>query len=228
MPAHLRLHGLAHLTHLQGEGGLLEVGQRLTLRQPGQLTAVAGRVLIVRHLPCQLTEVGTGLQGLIHRVDAHLRGIGLFLCGLLTHHQQDVGGLHHATHRVDAVLGLCIDALSLSLQVGILDECGANLLVAISLELLLERRQRVEVCGLRSLHLQLVVHEQIDVLLHIFLVDDAFRIILIVRILKLRAQHRLAVDGHDHGIVLRLGSSCHSHHQANSKKNLSHFPIKEL
>ena len=120
------------------------------------------------------------------------------------------------------MLRLGIDALGLSLKVGILDECRANLLVAVRCKLILERLQRVQVGILGSLHLHLVVDEEIHIFLNALLVDDTVGVVLIVGILKFRTQHGLPVDGHHHGVVLCLCAHCRCCKEQGSKKDFSH------
>ena len=198
-----RQYRLAHLAFRQSEGSVVKLLQRLALRQPRQFTALGSRALVIRQATSQCAKVGSFLQGIVDGVDTHFGGILLLGCGTLSQQQQDVGGLDHATHRVDARLCLLVNLLSLSLHVGIVDEHRTDLLVAISSKLLLERRHRIQMCLFGSLHLQLIVDEQVEILLHILLVDHALGIVLVERILKFRSRHRLSIDNHNRGVVLR-------------------------
>ena len=96
---------------------------------------------------------------------------------------------------------LVVVTLCLFLHVSIGDERWTDLLVTIGTELLLERAQCIELRIKGSLHLQLIVDKEVNILLHGLLVNDTFRIVLIVRIFKLRTTDRLSVDYHDRRVV---------------------------
>ena len=223
MVASGREHGVAHLAHLQREDHPFEVGQRLSLREPGEFAAIDGRGLVFAQATRKVGEVGTVFQCLGDGVDTRLGLLLVFVSGFLAHHQQDVRGFDHTAHRVDAMLCLAIDALRLGLHIVVGDEGRADLLVAIRRELLLERGQRVHAGIFRGLHLQLVVDEEIDIVGHVFLVDDALGVVFVVRILKFRAQHGLSVHGHNDGIVLRLRIGCRCCEEQGGEKHFFHY-----
>ena len=180
-----REHGLAHFAFVQGESGLFKVGNELSLRHPRQFTAIHRRTFVVAQSAGEVGEVSTVFQCFCDGIDARLGGFLLCFGCLLTEHQQDVGRLHHSTHRVDAVGRFVVDAMGLGLNVCIGDEGRANLLVAIRHKFLAERGHRVHSSLFRGLDFQFVVDEQIDVFGHVFLVDDTVGIVLVERILKL-------------------------------------------
>ena len=108
-----------------------------------------------------------------------------------------------------------IDALGLGLHVFGCDKRWTYLLVTVSGKLLAKRLHRVQFRVESRLYLQLVVDEQIDILLHALAVYDARIVVFVVRVLKLRAQHRFVVDRHDDGVALSMNwaapPECGSH-----------------
>ena len=166
----------------------------------GQLAALACRAGVLRYALGQVGKVGTVLQCLVDRVDAHLGLVPLLLRSLLVGTNQYVRRLDESVG-ADALHGLIVNLVGLGLHVGIGDEHGQHLLVAILCKLLLIGAERVVVRVEGGTHLQLVVDEEVDVFINRFLVDDSLRVVLVVGILKLRAQDGLPVHHHDDRVV---------------------------
>ena len=73
-----------------------------------------------------------------------------------------------------------------------------------------------------GLHLELVVHEEVGILFDALLVDDAFRIVLIVVVLEFAARNGDSVDSHHDGIFLSSSCQCQSY-QCKADKYLFHL-----
>ena len=204
MIAEGRLHWLTHLTGLQRVSHVLKLLDGLAGLNPTDVTASLCRAFVVAELTGHLGKVSTSLQCSVYAVDALLGlGLSVFRC-ILGQHEQNVRRMRQSAQRINHVLRAVVDAAGLGFHVVIGDERRAHLLVAIGGELLAERLHRVHLRVECSLHLQLIVNEEVYVFLHGFLVDDTLGIVLIVAVLKLRAQHRCV--GHLHNYrVLRLG-----------------------
>ena len=200
MPAHRTQYGLRHLTHLQLVCGILKLLQRLIRTDPVELSAISGRTGILRHLLGQFGEVGTLLQSVVDRVDAHLGSLLLILGCFLLQQDEDVGR-HDQSARTDGVLRVLIHEPGLFFHIVIGNERRCDLLVTIGAEFLLVGSRRIQLCIQSGLHLQFVIDKEIDVLVHGLLVNHTLRIILVVRILKLRARNRLSCHSHDNRVV---------------------------
>ena len=105
------------------------------------------------------------------------------------------------TSRTNLIHRTVIDTVSFRHHISIGNKRRLHLLVTVLSKLLLEGAERIVLRVHGSADLQLIVDEQVHILKNIFLVDDTLRVVLIIAVLKLRAQHRLTVDGHNHGII---------------------------
>ncbi|EJW95630.1 membrane protein [gut metagenome] len=133
--------------------------------------------------------------------------------------------LAHTSCRVDALLCLLVDLVSLSLHVGVVDYRRANLLVAVVEKLALVGRHGVHFRVEGSLHLQLVVDEKVYILIYRLLVDHPFGVVFIIGIFKLGAADRLAVDGHNRRVVRALGLRHHRASQQTGREKRLQFHV---
>ena len=115
-------------------------------------------------------------------------------------------GRSDQTPLTDILLDTLIQTLGIGLDIGIRDKGGTHLLVTIHRILLLERSHGVELGIKCRCHLQLVVHKQIDIFLHTFLIDDILAIVLVVGIFKLGAGHIDPCYSH-HDWIVALGKN---------------------
>ena len=221
--AERRLHHLRHLSRLQLEGHVLVLLHELSVLHEGQLAALACRAGVLRQACGEVGEVGAALQGLVDGVDAHLGLVPLSLRGLLVGAYEDVCRLDESVG-TNALHRLVVDLAGLGLHVLVGDEHGQHLLVAVLGKLLLVAAERV-VAGVEGgKDLQLIVDEQVDVFFDALLVDDAFRVVLVVGVFKLRAWHGLAVDHHDDRVVLhRLLRPCRSKGDSSQESCQNYF-----
>ena len=165
--------GFTYFVHFEGIGHVLELLDHLIGTNPGQHAATACRTHVLRHLLCQLGEVGAVLQGLIDRVNLHLGCGTLLFGGILIQANEDVGGLNEllAFEALDHIVVVGTDFLLLG-AFGY--EERTYLLVAILAELFLIAGECVEVVVEGGKHLEFVVDEEFGIFLDILLVDDAF------------------------------------------------------
>ena len=173
VPAERRLHRARDLSRAHGVGCVLKSRDRLSLGDPVELSTLGCRRLVVRVSSRHLVEVGTLHDGAVDRVGTcgvcrHLLGRGLG-----RHHDEDVRHLAHASSSVDALLCLLVDFVSLGLHVGVVDDCRADLLVAVVEKLALVGRHGVHLRVDGSLHLQLIIDEKVHIFLHRLFVDHS-------------------------------------------------------
>ena len=139
----------------------------------------------------------------------------LLLGSLLRHAHENVRHTHESAAVVNALLGLGIDTACSLFKVVVVDKCRTQLLVAVHTEFLAEISSSVNTGSLGSKDLELEVHEKIDIFIDAFLVHHSLFIVLVVRVFELRPCDRLAVYGHDYGVVglcrhgARHGEQCH-------------------
>lgn len=82
---------------------------------------------------------------------------------------------------VDAFACVFVDGACLALYVVVVDERRAYLLVAVHAELVAESLCGVDASLFSCHHLQFVVHKQVDIFVHALLVDNGFRVVLVVQ-----------------------------------------------
>ncbi len=191
---------------------------------PLDQTTTGSCLLVIRVLLRHVIEIGTLLQLIVDTVYTSLGSSLLFLGSILSDMHKDMSGkvqivtfetLHHI---VIVVTDFCLFC-SWS------NKHGSNLLIAILTEFLLITGQSIQFCILCSLHLQLIVYEQVYIFQQILLVQDAFRVVLVIVVLKFRTRNGFAIDTHYDGILL-LRSSCQAHYtQKSSDDCLFHFNL---
>ena len=108
---------------------------------------------------------------------------------------------HNQSTRADRLLRILIHLKGLLLYGLVSHKRGSNLLVTISTELLLIGNHRVELSIKSSLNLQFVINKKVHIFFNGLLVNHAFRIVLVIRILELRTLNGMACNCHNHRVV---------------------------
>ena len=173
----------------------------------------------MRHLLGQRSKVGALFQGIVDRVHTNLGSLLLFLGCLLVETKKDMRSLDK-TVGANLLNRVVIDVMSLLQHIGISHHSRHYLLVAILCKLLTERGQRIEMSIEGCSHFQLIVDKKVNILLDRLLINNPLRVVLVIAILKLRAQDILAVHSHDHRIDLR--HSVAKYKRKNNKEGYRH------